>query len=251
MKKVTGQYQIEYVLDTKSKQSRSDGDVYRISGGNGLCAKILKNPSKTIQLDLENAIQGGMAMGISETPMDIAFSRGRFVGYIYQGAEEPEPEPLPPLEEEVALTPPNPGPDISILDNTGFKVLAAAAIGLLLALLNMKVFYWQYLQFVTSGFSSDTLSGCMLLGASGITSTIGGAAAMILLGIFLKDSNGLLFVPLEAVAFFAGILVVDFIITVLVALVLGAVNLIINLIIAIMPAVIIIAVIVWVIKRVF
>lgn len=245
MKKVTDQYQIEYVLDTKSKQGMPDGDVYRISGENGLCVKILKNPSKTMQLDLENAMQSGISMGISEIPMEIAYSKGRFVGYIFQSEEKPEILPYP--KEEAKPVPYKSRPDISILDNMGFKVLAAAVIGLLLTLLNMKVFYWQYLQFVTSGFSSDTLSGCMLLGCSGVTSTIGGVVAMILLGMAIKDSNGLLFIPLEAIAFFAGILVVDFIVVFLVALVLGAVS----LIVAIMPAVIVIAAVIWVIKRIF
>ena len=136
MKKVTGQYQTEYVLDTKSKQSASDGDIYRVSGNNGLCVKILKNPSKTMQLDLENAMQGGVAMGIYETPMDIAYSRGKFVGYIYRGMEEPESEPItdpiPSFDEELEPRKPKTQLDGTLLDNMGFKVLITVIIGLIL-----------------------------------------------------------------------------------------------------------------------
>lgn len=248
MKKVTGQYQTEYVLDAKSKRSASDGDIYQVSGRSGLCVKILKNPSKTMQLDLENAMQGGVAMGVYENPMDIAYSRGKFVGYIYRGMEEPESEPItdpiPSFDEELEPRKPKTQLDGTLLDNMGFKVLITVIIGLILAVLNTKVFYWQYLEFVAGRFSTDTLSGCGMLGLSGITSTVGGIIAMVALGTAIKNSNGLLFIPLEAVAFFVGILAVDFIITIIVALVLGAIS----IFLAILPTIFAIALIIWIVK---
>lgn len=248
MKKVTGQFQIEYVLDQKSRQNTSDGEVYRVEGKDGLSVKILKNPTKAMQMELENVMMGNISADFYDMPQDIAYSRGKFVGYVFQAMNvspepvtDPIPEPGPVLEPEIIHN----QKTESVFDNMAFKIGITALVGVILGILNIKVFFGQYLTFVGAKFSEGVLNGCQLFGFSGITSLIGGIIAMVGLGKLIKNANGVVFILLEAVAFFVGIIAVDFLLALIIAVVLGAVS----LLLAILPTVIFIVVIVVVLKN--
>ena len=84
MKQVTVGFK-EYALKKKVR-SDGDGDVYLVEGGESqqLCVKLLKDRSDRKKSEVEASLKGSYFGPVTDKPMDIAFSRGRFAGYLYQ-----------------------------------------------------------------------------------------------------------------------------------------------------------------------
>lgn len=271
MKKVSGQFK-EYSLKKKARTD-ADGDVYLILGGEseGLCAKLLKDHSKAKQSDVEAALQGSGFGMLADIPIDIAFSRGRFAGYIFQDTTAWQTEPAGASTHGSTIPGRSSGSGyvdtsmgISGMGGTmgmgsgggrasapsGSPIIrwSALAVGLvLISLLNMKVFQNLFLGIVYSSFSEDVFGGCRMLSFSGMTALVGGLVLAILLGAKLKEADMVPFLVAVLLGFLAGILLTDVLIVVLVQLVMGVVG----LLTAILPILIGIVIVIVVIKSIF
>lgn len=269
MKKVSGKFK-EYSLKKKVR-SDSDGEVWLVLGGEGesLCAKLLKDHSPAKQRDVEASLQGTGFGAIMDIPMDIAFSRGRFAGYIYQdfNAWQMETASAPVTGGSSGTSSGGTSGSLGIGLGTGDMGLGGAGTGsvgssssdspvikwgilciaiVILCTLNLKVFYPLFLGLVSTMFSEDVLTGCHILSFSGITAIIGGLAV----AVFAARSFGGLamveFLVAMVLSFLIGILLTDVLIVVAVQVVLGVVG----VLIALLPIAIGIGVIVWLIKSV-
>jgi hypothetical protein len=228
MTSVTNEYRVKYNLNTASKKSEADGDSYRIEGQPNMWVKVLKDNSKNKELEIRQQI----GFGGYGAPMEVVYSsRGKFAGYTY---EMEEAEPIPEWNNEADFTAAPPKSKSKLTQKGWFKIAASVVLTMLLALLNLKVFYPAYLRVLLRNFSEQTVSGCRVLSFSGMTGVIGGVVLMFVFGHRLIERiDGILYVIFEGLAFLAGVLLVDLVITVLVLAVIGAVS----LILAVLPVI--------------
>lgn len=271
MKKVSGTFK-EYSLKKKVRND-SDGEVWLVLGGEGesLCAKLLKDHSPAKQREVEASLQGTGFGAIMDVPMDIAFSRGRFAGYIYQDfnawqLETPQTSASASTSGAVSGTSGiGLGTGSIGTDSFGTGGVGAGSTGsgssdspvikwgvlciaiVILCTLNLKLFHPLFLGFVASAFSEDVLSGCQLLSFSGMTAIIGGAVVAILAGRLASGLDMVAFIIAAAISFFIGILLVDVLIVLAVQLVMGVVG----IMVAVLPAIIALGIVIWIIKSVF
>lgn len=275
MKSVTGQFR-EYSL-TKKVRSGADGDVWLIAGGEseGICAKLVKGRSGAMQSEVEASLQGAGNGSLLDTPIDIAFSRGKFAGYIYYDAAAYAD---PVSSAGTAGTGGRSGQggrsglggsSLTHLDTASYdsdmggmsdsssgrggiagspviRMAASAAAIVLIALLNIQVFHDIYLNLIEASSPEDVLTGCMALSFSGITAVIVGLVAAFFAGRIAKESDTPVFAAVIAVGMLAGIILADIAIFILVRAFLGAVS----LLMAFMPVLIIILGIIYVIRKV-
>lgn len=260
MKKVSGTFK-EYSLKKKVR-SDLDGEVWLILGGENesLCAKLLKDHSPAKQKEVEASLQGTGFGAIMDLPMDIAFSRGRFAGYIYQdfNAWQMEASPASGTVSASGL-----GSDsLGISSGMGGSSTIGAGSGssdspvikwgvlciaiVILCTLNLKVLYPIFLGLVAELFSEEVLTGCHILSFSGITAIIGGLIAAVFAGRSFSGLEMVEFIVTVVLSFLIGILLADVLIVVVVQIVMGVVG----VLIAVLPIVIGIGIIVWLIKSV-
>lgn len=242
MKSVTSEYRMKYNLDTKSRKSECDGDSYKIEGQPGMWVKLLKDNSKNKELEIRQQIELGGGYG---SPREVVYSgRAKFAGYVYEVEEsdcDPVPDPDRTTDSDTGLK----SLKTDYMQTNIFKICLSSGFGILLSVLNIKVLYYVYIGFLLNSFPEEVASGSSMLSCSGATGILGGIALMILFGLhFIEQMEGILFVILEGVAFLLGILLVDFIITVLVCSFLG----IVSLLKAVLPVVITIGIVIMLVK---
>lgn len=257
MRKVTGQSRREYNLDQKTKKTLGDGEIYKVEASNNLYVKLLNDCSKAKQQELEGILRGETSYSIMDAVKDIAYSRGSFVGYVYQHIEPSEEmnffdtELESPVKTEPVSTKKRKEAPKSAFETAPVKIGLYALLVILIGVLNIYVLYEKYLELIAVSFDMTILKGCSLLGLQGATSLVVGLGfAVFMLVLFNKNGKGLGTVPFlitGTLCFAAGILLTDFIIAVIVLLVCGAVS----LIKALLPTVIAIAVVWLLVKYIF
>lgn len=242
MKSVTSEYRMKYNLNTESRKSECDGDSYKIEGQPNMWVKLLKDNSKNKELEIRQQIELGGGYG---SPREIVYSgRGKFAGYVYE-VEESSWDLVPDPDPDIDIAPKPESPKTDFMQTNIVKILLSAGFGILLSVLNIKVLYYVYISFLLNNFPEEVASGSAMLSCSGATGLLGGIALMVLFGLhFMKQMEGILFVIFEGIAFLLGILLVDFIITVLVCSFLG----IVSLLKAVLPVVITIGIVIMLVK---
>lgn len=262
MKKVTGRFK-DYSL-TKRAKVAPDGEVYLVKDGQGegLCAKFLSDRTK--RGEVEASLQGSGFGTLADTPLDIAFSRGKFVGYIYQDFDawnqvsDPGGNTTSPGVSDYTqdsgyaggssgYVGGGSGAGTGAVDNPLVRFGGLGIGALLIALLNVKVFHSIYLNFVEGMFSSEVVAGCQVLGFSGMTAVIAGLVLAGLLYRRTSQTDTPVFLAVELGGLLAGILLTDVVIVVVIQLVLGVVS----LLIAVVPIVVVAAVVIALVKGIF
>ncbi len=263
---------------TKKARVAPDGEVYLVKDGQGegLCAKFLNDP--TAQREVEASLQGSGLGALADTPLDIAFSRGKFVGYIYQDFDAWNQAPeaggntgLPGLSGHVQSQGHGGGEPGYMGGGSGFVggssgytgagaggqsggadnplvrwgILLLGALGLVL--LNVKLFHRVFLNFVEGMFSPEVLAGCEVLGFSGMTAAVLGLVAAGLLYRYVSGADTPVFLAVELGSLLGGILLTDVLIVAVIQLVMGVVS----LLIAVVPIIVVVAVLIALVKGIF
>lgn len=226
MKKVTGQYNQEYVLDTQGGKQDTNGVSYRVQGMDHMWVKLLNDHSKSRQLEIERLIQDGGCDG-SCYPTEIVYGRGRFAGYAYyeqSGAsettsiyEEESRHQEEPYHDAQAKKTVDRNGGGSFVNTAVFKIIGAILIGALLCLLNITVLHGIYLRLLSGWFEETILDYCTKLSCYGVLACIGGVALMGICAYFWHDSHGGLFLVLETCSFIIGMIVIDLVLVIIVA----------------------------------
>ena len=233
MKKVTGQYNREYVLNQQSGKIETDGISYQVQNMEGMWVKILNDNSKAKQLEIERLIQAGLNHNVYR-PIEIVYGREKFVGYVYRETAPyvSEKESYQSFHDDQYNGNNTEGNtkdyDIgmqtihnnqkSFVNTPVFKVFGAILVGTVLCLLNMKLFHGIYLGLLSQWFEEPILSYSILITCYGALSCIGGVILMGICAHFWKDSHGVIFLLLEVCSYLIGMIVVDLLIVILIVL---------------------------------
>lgn len=246
---------VGYLLIKKARND-PDGKVYLIDGGEeeGLCAKLLKDCSSFKQSEVESCLQGSDSGSIIDSPIDIVYLRGKFVGYVYKNPdawgykEFYAPEPKNESEGDSRLK--NRKNKISketSSDNPLIRWGGLVSAIILISLLNLGIFHQIFLNFVNRTFSPTVLEGCETLGFSGVTAIIFGLIATGLLYTQIANLDIPMFIAVESGVFVIGIILTDMIIVVGIQVVINVAN----LLMTVLPAIIMIWILVIVMKKFF
>lgn len=229
---VYGQRGSRYVLAASSKSSDYEGAIYEVQNNADIIVKVLDNSYRNA--DMENRVINAVNSGVSLSggqPIDVAYSQGRFVGYILeQSWREPEPPAREPVNPEPVEQPRRAGAG---------TVVFTVAIGILLS-------GWL----ITSGFdkiSQMVNAQSMVFSLGGIPMIIGGWIAML---IALRARHNMEPAPavfISVAAFCIGCAFVLGIIYAIIHMVKNAVS----VVTALLPVIILIVAVVYLIKSLF
>lgn len=256
MRKVTGQSRREYHLDQKSRKSSMYGEIYKVEASANVYVKILNDCSKAKQQEVEGFLSRNEIYNTTDKLIDLAYSRGNFVGYVYYHVEpvsnmeltgtQTVPTDLEPVKQSKKREVPK-----SPWESTPVKIGIFVLFAVLIGVLNIYVIYEKYLEIIAVSFGTPVLNGCILLGLQGVTSFVLGLAMAVFL-LFTLSTNGtrlgtVSFVLIGVISMIAGIALADFLLVLLVLLFCGAVG----LVKALLPTVIAIAVMWLLVKYIF
>lgn len=252
MDKVSGRSKIEYNLNQKMKKILPEGEEYGVVGSDRLRVVLLNDRSREKQQEIEATLRGEDPFSTLENIQDVAFSRGKFVGYIYSYEKAEEPVFMqPPLEIEDINTKSSKNVKKGIAENLPIKMLALTGTSVLIGVLNIKVIYFLYIGLVVQNFEESVARGCALIGINGFASLACGVILMLftIMKMHKKEStmgvSG--FTLLGSITLLVGIVVADLLSFLIVVLVCG----VLNILSALIPSLIVIGVIVLVIKSMF
>lgn len=240
MKKVSGQSGRVYYLDEKSKKNLVDGESYKAESCSNIYIKLLKDCSKAKQQEVEGVLRGQPSYTITDDVTDLAYNRGSFVGYIYQMKQSTDDfvfwgmdsagyddskqiiQNTPPVKKQPQKS--------GTFESFPVRIGIYVALAILIGVLNIYVIYKNYLDIIINKFGTTIFDWCKLLGVQGATSlVIGLGISIFLLMQYCKNSKNVMTIPfvlIGAGSMLLGIFVVDFLITLLILLIFGAINLI-------------------------
>lgn len=250
--KVVGKYKTVYECDISGKQKDGEGISYPIKGTSGKRVKLLDKGFCTREKEQAmNGVLTGETEWYGPQILDIAYSHGRFIGYIYEDESiVPEPEPILPEPEPVDHLNNRSAASRGLGSNfliRGFKPLYTLAAGIILVVLTYSVFFDLYLQIVEGVGGQSLADYCFTFNFSGVTGMIGGIVAMLLAARVLYQGADSVYCMMLPLAYLVGMAAVFL----AVALVIMLIRFAYALFIALIPSLIIIGVIVYLIKSAF
>ena len=250
--KVVGKYKTVYECDISGKQKDGEGTSYPVKGTSGKRAKLLDKGFCTREKEQAmNGVLTGETEWYGPQILDIAYSHGKFIGYIYEEeASGPESNPavpeLDPANDENHRFEPSHSSDFGFLSRW-LKPIYTLIIGIVLTLLTYSVFFDLYLRVVEGVGGQNLADYCYTFNFSGITGIIGGIAAMLLAARVLYRGAVAVYCVMLPVAYLVGMAAVFLVVALVIALLQFAYA----LFIALLPSLIIIGAIVYLIRNVF
>lgn len=226
----------EYQLVQKTKQKDIDGTIYLVLGEKDIWVKILneKNPEKEREVELQMERGYGPFF---DAPIDVVKENGKFAGYAFLGKEMEAvlPDPLPARnnkrrkEKKTSELRKTGNMDIDSFQHRSQRREQLGTIQILVLLLVactfLCVLYYFALNNMVAGiiatfFSYDVSNGFLVLGMKGIIPCLAGVTSVLF--IMRKHGNKPSSIALTLLlcifAFAVGIILMDFLITVIVFL---------------------------------
>lgn len=251
--RLQGRNNVQYVIDEKRVIAElSDGTVYQVSNKSDMKAKLLMSALCTTAKEEElNSTVRGEISAVGETPVDLLYRRGSFVGYVFRESQKSDlnisesfhgtSEDIESYgnKEESMWTQKN--------DNQILKFGISIGSCILFSILNYLVLFGAYCNFVTGNFA-DIAQNCIYFNFSGIPSILSGCILVAAVDFGLgKKLDGVAYYVLQPILYLAGMLAWYVLSTLIIFMIAFAVR----IFIAIIPTVIVIAVIVVILKSIF
>lgn len=243
--RVVGRYKTIYECNTASKVKEVDGSVYIVQGRNNCKVKVLDKSYCTKAREQElNGILNGEVEWFGPQIIDIVYSHGKFVGYLYE-----EEQISDPVQPEISQNISEPSAKIasSTLDMPVVKIIYAVTMVLALGAFTYFSLFEVYINLVESIASSEMAYYCYTFNFSGITGIIGGTAGVFLASRSQLKNPGSMYYMLIPLGYLGGMVIVFLVVTIIILLI----RLVISAFIAVIPIVIMIAAILYVVKLAF
>lgn len=216
---VYGKHRRKYSLYKNPVSQDYDGAVYAVAGNSDILVKVYLNEYRTAEKEKEviDTVNGICSM-LGEMPIDVVYSNGRFVGYIFENGEESFAVPMAdPIPVDIPPLTPSMGKAATILSVLGIGLVFSFLVYFLIFemltnVVNEAFIYWNF---------------------NGIPMILGGCGLMLFAFLNFSD-RGYMTLVISAIAYILGSAVVFGCICLLVA----AFTFTANLISSLLPAII-------------